>query len=500
MYNRTFWVILAGGVLVSAAGYLPLMAYVPSVVVPGWEGIRVAPPVALGLAGLALALLVLTGLASGWLSGAPTCWGALGAGALAGMLAALVAETLFGGVAAGLWGARNLLAHGLTPAKNMGQYILLLAESVQSITLAAHVSMVASALAGALLGGLGGMLSRLLPRSFHPAKPVGPAVHLMALAAASFNLIEVIVVYFILPKSVQNALDEYALSLPYPTSLIFSLPTGVALLWWLFWLGMAGGMGKWTPSSQRFTGFKALGWSVLGWLIAPSPFILARISVAGGLPNMAAALLVLLIMVGVPLLIIVLAVWLAGRVSPGFRARVRGFLQRAGEARLMSGMALGIAALTAVLALASIPDAWRQPWFSGGMVLGLVLALWGVWAARAAPSPVEEAALRTGDLFATSGLGALCANLTLMLTTLAPLAMAQIPIGMLIYLAPERPSPAGEFSSVLEVAESFMGLVPVQACLFVLVLPLLTGLVSVLLRWLWGWVMQRLGRERTRPV
>lgn len=109
MSRHIFWITLVGGILVSVAGYLPLMVYIPSVVVPGWEGTPPTPQAALGLAALALALLLLTGLAAGWLNGAPTRWSGLGTGALAGLLTALIAEAICGGIAAGLWGARNLV-------------------------------------------------------------------------------------------------------------------------------------------------------------------------------------------------------------------------------------------------------------------------------------------------------------------------------------------------------------------------------------------------------
>lgn len=164
------------------------MAYVPSVVVPDWEGRALAPQAALGWAGLALAMLVLTGMAAGWLGGPSTRWGALGAGALAGWLAAWMAEALFGGVAAGLWGARNLLAHGLTPAESDAHYIFLIAEGTQAIIVGVHASLIVSALAGALFGGLGGALGAWLPRPVRPAPPAGPAVYLMTLLWTPFRV------------------------------------------------------------------------------------------------------------------------------------------------------------------------------------------------------------------------------------------------------------------------------------------------------------------------
>lgn len=161
MTPLTFLIALLGGALTAAAGYVPLMA-IPCLVIPNWPQPLPSMLAILGWSGAALILLLLTGLAAGWLSRARTPWGVIGAGALAGWIAAWIAEALLVGVIAGLWGAKNLLAHGLVPAADEIAFVSLLAEGVQSIILWVHASMALTALAGMLLGALGGALGGLL--------------------------------------------------------------------------------------------------------------------------------------------------------------------------------------------------------------------------------------------------------------------------------------------------------------------------------------------------
>lgn len=405
------------------------------------------------------------------------------------------------------------MAHGLTPAETHTQYIFLLAESVQSIIVAVHASVIISALAGALLGGLGGALSSLLPHPVKPAPQAGLAVHIMALAAASFSLTQVVTVYPVLKQVTQNAVVELELPLPYSTSTIFDFPLAVALLWWLFWLWMSWRTFKFAPTSQRCAGFSTLGLSLLGWM-AVLPLILLgdRQFVVNLLVNSSCGMVVFLLplillqtqqwskypgwLVGVLgvvgyLLVIALILGLAALIRRRLPGRVRQFFQRWSEAHLMAWIVLGITLLTGLLIiLLSDPALWRKPLFSGGMVAGLGLALLGVRAARAV-QPTEEPVLKVGDILTTSGLGTLCANMAVAVTSLAPIALTQFPIGTLTYLLPEPAPPVGGFSDVQQMAKSFMENTLLLTGSLVVVLPLLAGLMSVLLWGLWRRVTRR---------
>jgi hypothetical protein len=97
MNKRVFLVGLAGGLLVSGALFYPLFLYVPSNFVEGWSAVDSGPvwPL-LALAGV---LLLVTGFVAGRSSGTHNRVAAAGAGAAAGLTAALLAEILLGSAA-----------------------------------------------------------------------------------------------------------------------------------------------------------------------------------------------------------------------------------------------------------------------------------------------------------------------------------------------------------------------------------------------------------------
>jgi hypothetical protein len=91
MNKRVFLVGIAGGVLVSATGWIPLWVFLPKTALPDWMpeqrvGLQETPGWAAGMA----VLLLLTGLVAGWMSGARSRLGAMGAGAVAGWLPPLL--------------------------------------------------------------------------------------------------------------------------------------------------------------------------------------------------------------------------------------------------------------------------------------------------------------------------------------------------------------------------------------------------------------------------
>ncbi len=85
MNKRVFLVGVGGGVLVSAAGWIPLRVFLPKTALPNWMPERSASfQEALGWAAGMVVLLLLTGFMAGRMSGVRSRLGAMGAGAIAG--------------------------------------------------------------------------------------------------------------------------------------------------------------------------------------------------------------------------------------------------------------------------------------------------------------------------------------------------------------------------------------------------------------------------------
>ena len=257
MKKRIFLVGLAGGLLVSRALNYPLYRYLPSQFVEGWPSAdgQVAI-VCLALAGI---LLLVIGFVSGLMSGARNRLGAMGAGAAAGLTASLLAELLVIGAAAGVWGARAILAHGLHATSGDAEYLQLLAWSVSSILWWTYLSIWIAGGAGLLLGGLGGLAAGNRSEPAHPQSGLWLNIAAAGTLASSLNLIVMVSVYVLLESVLQNVADEIAegfmegYSLPYPSTSILSWAAATSLVWLIFWQFVAWRVLRSLPASRSMT-------------------------------------------------------------------------------------------------------------------------------------------------------------------------------------------------------------------------------------------------------
>jgi hypothetical protein len=148
---------LAAGLLVTILLWFPLSAALPSTLLADWP--RSNAGLAWGLFFLAGIVLCASGSAAARLSGADSRHGASVAGAVCGLVAALLAFSLVGGAAAGVWGARPLLDFGIKRASGEAQSIQLLLDSLTSVHWWTMLALWASMIAGLALGALGGFLA-----------------------------------------------------------------------------------------------------------------------------------------------------------------------------------------------------------------------------------------------------------------------------------------------------------------------------------------------------
>ncbi len=487
MSPRAFLIAFLGGALTAAAGGIALIAS-PCLVLyptlPNWTPFPSLPDI-LPWSGAALTLLLFTGLAAGWFSRGRTTWGSIGAGALAGWTAAWIAEALLVGPVAGMWGAQTLQAHGLVPAANETAFVLLVAESVQSIILWVHASMALTALVGILFGALGGALGGLGARRAAPDVAFGLRLSGAMTLLSGLALVVMIVVYDLLVSTLQRTVEKANLTFPYPANWIFDAPVALFLLWWLLWVVLTWAFVRQAPaaapvgffSSLIFLGFP-IPMFVAGLTQAPlatSPISLLQFLVAG--------LLFLAVGLGFTLLI---------------PRRVWDFFRRQGEPRLMAWSLLGLNGLLFLAAFNAGPgEGWRRPWLTLGLLIGVLFALDSVRRTRPAEEPLEAPpALTASHLFRTAFSAHLLVNLTLALTTLAPLALVMLLIVAIKYLIPD--ASLTETGNWVEIASTYLSITPVLMGRLIFIGTPAASLTSLLIWTLWQKMSQYIDNRGRR--
>lgn len=488
-------VAILGSILVSRV-VCPLLTYVPAILVPGWE--EALPSREAALASAAPVLLFVTGLAAGWLSQARSRWGAIGAGALAGWLSAWVAESLCGGIAAGLWGARSLIAHGPVPAESETAFHHLLAESVLGTVLAVHVSTALSGIAGAVIGGLGGVLGSLMTRPSAPDAAFSLRLSGAMLLVSGLHLWIIIVVFATIAQLTQNLVESASFVLSSPTEWMFSAPVAIVLVWWLFWAAMSWISLRQMSAGERCGLFQSLAFVVGGWVTGLALTPMSGVLIPGvmqsmqGLPHVSS--LLCWAFLAVPLLLGI--GWLVVRFFP---KRARDFLKHQGEQCLIACYLLVVTLLTFLLSLIAAPDkCWRNPWLTAGLLIGVLLALDAVRRARPAVPVTGEPALNILRLSGTALSVHFLTNLTLSLTMLAPLALVMLPVTFIPYVQPGD-FPARATSSSAEIARAYLTVATVVGRRILFNWTLAATIMSILLWALWVVGSRLLAKYKTYP-
>ncbi|HXF68586.1 MAG TPA: hypothetical protein VNK89_02165 [Thermoflexus sp.] len=466
MSSLTFLIALLGGVLTAAAGYV-LQTAALVFLVPGWEGMMPSNTLLLASVGSVLALLLLTGVAAGRFARAQTRWGNVAAGALAGWMTAWVAEAMFGGFIAGLWGARGLLAHGLVPAESETAMLALLSESTLSIVVWICGSIALSAVTGMLLGALGGILGSLGARPSPPDFRFNLCVSGAMIPFSGAALIGMLPIYAALASVMEKSVREAGLTLPMPPSLVFDAPLAIYLIWYLFWAMLA-----WT-SLRHLSGklsvglFHRLAFAVWGAVVGSPLAWLAGAMFAGKLRPSLFIFLFILAFSSVLIFVLLLLAGIISRISvilrPLFRPlfpqmKSRGIFQRLGELRLLAWFSLVWALIMLIVSWLLLPGEWRMQratWLALGLLLGVLLGLDSVRIARTL-DPIEESTptpLNALRLLETVFPIHLLYGLTSILSLLAPIALITFLVPALPYIEPDAtPQQAGDLVRLIQTA------------------------------------------------
>lgn len=233
MSAKVYLAGLAGGLLVSAALIYPCYYWVPYLYLADWPFGGDIP--ATLLAALALVLFAATGAAAARLSGLETRTQAAGAGAVAGLMAAMLSFGWMVRPAVGVFGASELLMHGAVPAADNTAYIELLLGAVLGVSWWTSVAYAAWLPTGVLLAALGGLAAG--PRGMPDKhwKIYGLAIALTGMLIFGLMLIVDVTTMSILVSVTQDAALENGTTLAHPVDALLVFPLAVDWLFLVFW-------------------------------------------------------------------------------------------------------------------------------------------------------------------------------------------------------------------------------------------------------------------------
>ncbi len=228
--NKVFLTGLAGGIGLIVALYYPLYVLLPHNELADWQ--NGSGFVGIVLEVVAALLTVGTGYAAArWIKADSRRSGML-LGALAGLIAGIVAYMGVIGIAAGVVGGSPLVQHGVAAAADEREFYRLLVEPLVGILWWTYSALWGVIAAGIGLGALGGALSAVgnlsLPWKdirFAVVIPVGVGVVLSAV-----NLWGIFAIFSLLEPAVQTDVTQFNLAIPSPlVNGISLLPIGTAM-------------------------------------------------------------------------------------------------------------------------------------------------------------------------------------------------------------------------------------------------------------------------------
>jgi hypothetical protein len=246
MRSHVYLLGLAGGVCVSAALYYPLYLYLPSLYIAGWESAQ--PGLAQILVGVALLLVLVTGAVAARVSGMASRPQAAIAGAVAGLIAAAIAEVWLGAPAAGVWGARGLLTYGFQPMSNEAQFADLLTNGIISTVWWTYASEWMAILGGLALGALGGFLAGPGGVPNAPASDTWPVeLSVIGLLTSALGIIVSITTLALLGPKAQEFADKNSVVLAYPSDTVLNWAAATTFAIFLTWQAL----GAWWLKSAK---------------------------------------------------------------------------------------------------------------------------------------------------------------------------------------------------------------------------------------------------------
>jgi hypothetical protein len=439
MNKRVFLIGLAGGLLVSVALYQPLYLYLPSRFVEGWPDAN-AQAATIWTA-LAAILLLATGVFAARSSGTSSRFAATGAGAAAGLTAALLAEIFIGGAAAGVWGSRLMLAHGLHATQDETEFMFLLTHGVVSTIWWTYASIWIATAAGVLLGALGGFAAGPGGKPARSAPELWLVVSGTGILASALSLAVMTTVYQLLGPITQRAAEQASISLPYPSETILHWPVATNLAWLIFWQLTGWLVLRKYPANRNASFLNRAILVILGaFILMYFFFLFTPVSISAPVKSIVAALILLALCFGILWLVmhkmLPLSTLRRDTNAISQRNRGRGFFSRFGDARRAAWYFLAVAMLTTLILFWTNLQLLRLVWVDSALAIGILLALLGLRDTRNAVPDIEEArpAISVRDYFANSALSVLFPVLITTFNALASLSIVLIPIVMIAVL------------------------------------------------------------------
>ncbi len=441
MNIRIFLIALLGGIVSTVTAYYPLYRWFPGQFVTEWAPSETQ----LALSGLAFTLLIwlMTGAVAARMSGVHRRLAAAGIGALAGLIAAWMVEIALGGTAAGVWGARLMLAHGIHATRDEAEFAYLLSHGVSSIVWGTYLSIWAVGGSGAVLGAVGGWIAGPGGKPARSENSLWLMVSALATPVAAFSTLAMIDTYVQLGMQLKESAEKWNLQFPYSPEVITSFPVATHMIWLIFWQFFAWRMIR---KSKPVASLRLLVVPLLSLLLLIALALILPLGALGlslinnpwGTPI---AWLTLLLIAGLMNWIVARARFPAKPLPPGtsnptgLRKRLTNFLRRLGEARLGAWYFFFLNLLTFLLAFLVSGDKIKHyPWLVAGLGLGIVVGGLGIWETRITVSSDDikmEERFEQLNFFIVSAISGFINSLWTGLVTLAPLSLTLIPTVMI---------------------------------------------------------------------
>lgn len=451
MRKRVFLVGLIGGIVLATLLFYPLYYSLPSQFVEGWPKAGAVNGYYF-MIGAALVIL-LVGVFAGNLSGARNRMGAAGAGALAGLVSAVVSELLLGGAASGVWGAQDMLLHGLHATSGDADFVTLVGNTVSSIIWWGIVLIWCSTIVGLLLGGLGGLLAGKGRSDSETQTGLWLSLSAAGSISSSINLITVLTVYALLAESIRDIEKQIRVDFNPGYELIYSPDTvfimvGIfSMLGLLIWQFVGWRIIRKTAYRSDST-FVFVG---ICLLVTPIIFIPLFVGMISAIVSSLASFSLSGLLISLSIILVTCGIYIFAkkiRIHPTknpehpstirmFFLQIWGNLMKLGSHKAAALFFFIHTLITSFLIYLFNTSNLFVTWVSGGLLIALILAILCLLAAwkPATPEPAEAVEPKAKDVFSGSLLaGSYFSGLTL-LNLLAPLSLVIIPITMINVLA-----------------------------------------------------------------
>ena len=295
MNALVYLVGLLGGLLAIGMLQAPLYLYLPGLVIPGWA--KIDSRLALfWLIGAGLITLITGGVAA-LASGTKRTREAVAAGAVAGLIVAVLGQAAWLGPAMGVFGARTALGVGLEPIPDEARMVSLLVENILSLAIWSNFPTWAWLTIGGILGGIGGLLAGPGGKPNNHLAALWPGLSLTGTLVFFIYATVLVAVLMLLPEIVQNAADDVGHTPSLPPEVIILYPPlfawqGLYFIWHLINLHLLKSALAWQVPNRRL-------WQLAGYVNGATIIALALRTFSVGsvfswyfyLPSIAAVIL-----------------------------------------------------------------------------------------------------------------------------------------------------------------------------------------------------------------